>query len=685
MKRTRFLGLIWISVFGSLLLHGCEAPEIRAPRMAEGRPYGITRGPFKGQWYHYYERGLSFADGGFWKDAELDLKAALRQKDSESRMTETYGLRYIEYFPHGELGVVLYHQALATNSPVLLKDAVHELRLSVAATKYAKAEYYLDLARKALLNIENRPLIPPKIIIESPRPNFITNDLSVTIQGVARDEFHFVRKIEIGGRKYRIDVSAEEIPFRMRVPIRSNTKEIIIRATNLSDITTEVKVPITVDRIGPVIAADGIISDNVGLSAISINGRSHPANGRLLNIRKMIQSSVGDGTRLKVSARDVAGNETIAVLSSAALTKAAGSRLLAMNGSESDANLSDQPRSLWYAASRQTRQPVEVRLTDDALERATYLPEAVVQIEVICGENTALDIRNRDTKEQIYNDIIEGEAPFNFSFPVALQQGVNWVRIVARGKRSGKSASLTLRITRNTPTYLHPDERLKIGMAHKFVVFIPKDGGERQSVGFEDYFLTNLINHEPKRFSKVAELVLEDSPSESSGDYIDRKKIIQTAVQDGLHCVLLGYVTERPKPGEKREIRVRAALLDAEDHRIVKKEDTEVFFDDVDDRNIENKLKTLAKLMQIKLMDELPLVQGNVTDAGDRRIGLDIGGDEKLKPHMDLLVYKPGSPSEDPPIIGSAKVERVVSGNKSTAELYQKTEAVHPDYQVITR
>jgi hypothetical protein len=124
---------------------GCVKAEVTESCIKEGRRYGITKGLFQGRWYHYYERGLSFAEGHCWGKAERDLREALKQRDDgDRRRARTYGMHFIDYFPHRELGIVLFNQNRYA-------DAIRELEASLNTAVTAKAEFYLDQGRKALI------------------------------------------------------------------------------------------------------------------------------------------------------------------------------------------------------------------------------------------------------------------------------------------------------------------------------------------------------------------------------------------------------------------------------------------------------------------------------------------------------------------------------------------------------
>ncbi|HYE04861.1 MAG TPA: hypothetical protein VEL07_04990 [Planctomycetota bacterium] len=117
-----------------LLGTGCSARS--EPRVVDGVAYGTTRVQFRDRWWHFYERGLSWAAGGFHAEAEADLRACLKQRASDSRRARTYGCRFVQCFAHRELAAVL----IATGR---LDEAADELRLSLAQEPSAKAEYLL--------------------------------------------------------------------------------------------------------------------------------------------------------------------------------------------------------------------------------------------------------------------------------------------------------------------------------------------------------------------------------------------------------------------------------------------------------------------------------------------------------------------------------------------------------------
>jgi hypothetical protein len=121
---------------GSLLfVAGCAArPDEAAPG---SRTPGQISVAFRGRWWHFYERGLSWADGGLDAQAEADFRQCLALRLTDSRQGRTYGMHFVQVFAHRELGAVLLRRGA-------FDEAERELRLSLEQEPSAKAEYLLE-------------------------------------------------------------------------------------------------------------------------------------------------------------------------------------------------------------------------------------------------------------------------------------------------------------------------------------------------------------------------------------------------------------------------------------------------------------------------------------------------------------------------------------------------------------
>jgi hypothetical protein len=63
----------------------------------------------QGAWYKEYELGLQAMEKQQWRVATAHFRKAIAVKPIDKSKIRTYGMHFIEYFPHRELGICLYH------------------------------------------------------------------------------------------------------------------------------------------------------------------------------------------------------------------------------------------------------------------------------------------------------------------------------------------------------------------------------------------------------------------------------------------------------------------------------------------------------------------------------------------------------------------------------------------------
>lgn len=157
-----------------LLLGGCGSARGPEAKVVDGRTYGTTTAPFRGRWWQYYERGVSWSLGGFWAEAEADFREALALRLTDNRRARTYGMHFVQCFLHRELGAVLLEQNR-------LDEAEVELRLSMAQEPSAKADYLLariatlrgvpaPVDAAIVLPAEPAPQLPARLVIDAVQP-----------------------------------------------------------------------------------------------------------------------------------------------------------------------------------------------------------------------------------------------------------------------------------------------------------------------------------------------------------------------------------------------------------------------------------------------------------------------------------------------------------------------------------
>jgi len=156
-------------------------PEKKGKYIKEGKVYGVTRGLFRERWWNFYERGCSFASGEFWNEAISDFREALNQRNKDGYRARTYGMHFVDYFPHRELGIAYYHTGQYS-------EAVEELTASLSQVETAKAKYFLNKVRGEVLKKTEGDKKSPLITNLSLSDGETTNLFNVELNGVVEDD-----------------------------------------------------------------------------------------------------------------------------------------------------------------------------------------------------------------------------------------------------------------------------------------------------------------------------------------------------------------------------------------------------------------------------------------------------------------------------------------------------------------
>ena len=250
--RTNYLYYICVTMIICLYFTACTAPY--RERIKDGKVYCTTKGLFKGRWFNYYERALSCMEGEFYNDALIDLSEAMKVREQDKRMSRTYGMRFIDYFPHREKGLIYY----------LLEKyemAKEELNLSLEQEPSAKAYYYKDQILKHLM--KNEKVSIPIIELSSLRHETWTKDDPIIISGSVKDR-QYVSKLMIAGQNYLLTSSKQHVSFNKKLYLNQGTNELEIIAKNLLGGKSSKTITIHVDRSGPIMAIKKFDS-NTGL------------------------------------------------------------------------------------------------------------------------------------------------------------------------------------------------------------------------------------------------------------------------------------------------------------------------------------------------------------------------------------------------------------------------------------
>ena len=257
-KCIRIIGCLFLAIF-FLYLSGCVSHRIENQEkyLVNGVQYGVIRGNFRARWWNFYERGRSFADGGFWKEAESDLRMALTRRAVDNRLSRTYGLHFVPYFGNRELGIVLYNQGK-------IMEALPFLKQSLEQDPTEKTEFYLNLCQqqlsKAIADNEN-PTLRIKDVPE------ITNLVSIGVTGQAYDN-QFIDSVVINGKKISPVLKEKHLHFMQNVELVPGVNRINIIAQDSSGNTITEKRSVILDYDAPLISISSASPKRVVLTII---------------------------------------------------------------------------------------------------------------------------------------------------------------------------------------------------------------------------------------------------------------------------------------------------------------------------------------------------------------------------------------------------------------------------------
>ncbi|HXD99229.1 MAG TPA: hypothetical protein VN646_21945, partial [Candidatus Acidoferrum sp.] len=302
-----------IAALEESIRQGSTAEATRTLDLARKRQPAVAMPQvFRGTWWDFYERGLKYAEAGAWKAAIQDFRSARQQRDKEDRSARTYGVAFIEYFPVRELGIALYQEGQ-------YKAAVEALERSLAGFPTAKAAYYYNLARAALLRQAAADTQPPRIKIEAPADGLVTNALAMEVRGSAESK-NQVATVEVNGEAQIIEAAAGNQAFTQLARLAPGPNVIQVRAQDLIGQETRASVNVMVDREGPVVVIDraartgtlirleGTVFDNVRLGPLTINGQATPLGAG--SESKFASDVPMSATAFQIEAADAVGNVT---------------------------------------------------------------------------------------------------------------------------------------------------------------------------------------------------------------------------------------------------------------------------------------------------------------------------------------------------------------------------------------
>jgi hypothetical protein len=299
------------------IVAGCAA----APNTAyqrDGVQYGVTGEAFRGRWWSYYERGVSYLAGGFYQEAAADFEQALRGNDADGWRTRTYGLHFVEYFPNRELGVARFHLGDFDAAENLLQRSLEQVDTE-------RAYFYLDeVTRARIARGDIADDAAPEVA--GSLTGALVSERLVPVSVSAADDVA-VAEVTVNGNRLYQRGSTEQLAFLDELLFVEGQHAIEVTARDLSDKATTETLAVTVDLTGPTVGimspADGLITqdaritiegiavDAYGVTRIAIDEETIEAPERASRapFSREVELSPG-ANRFIIKAEDAAGNAT---------------------------------------------------------------------------------------------------------------------------------------------------------------------------------------------------------------------------------------------------------------------------------------------------------------------------------------------------------------------------------------
>ncbi len=635
LRKTIILLLLCITL-------SCASQE--SQYIKDGDQYGVTSGLFRHRWWNYYERGVSFGEGGFYKEAMNDFKEAVKQRGYDKWMARTYGMHFQDYFPHRELGIQYFKIGK-------IDDAIKELESSLSTAKSARACYFLNKSRKARLEDNRSDTLPPVLEL-SPLP-LVTNSLTVKIEGVASDD-HYVSSLSINKRPLFIELAKKRYPFSGNLQLQEGLNSIEIKAGDLSGKTILKTFRIYGDRQGPIInieelytkegklVIEGYIYDKSEVTGLTIENRTVDiVPAKEIDFKEEFPLPEGSDD-IVLTAMDRAGNMTVAE-----------------TGLHEEVSIFET----WpLFAGKNDLFALGIGSILDKNPPVITLKQLFDDIEIyddkLFIEGKATDDNRIESLKINDEEILKrsGKTIF-FSHMIALGKGNNRIIITVRdkgGNRSVKEFSIRRKV-----------QSVRKGTSRMSVALMPF---ERKGTGTVtgDAVYDNLISSfvEDGRFKVVERSKIDEVLNElklSSTELVDRSSAVKTGRILGAESIITGSIIEK-----ESSIEVIARMVDTETSAILTAND--VF---EEDKSLPV-VKTLMDGLAYKFSRDFPLSEGIVIKKDGNSIYIDLGIDSKIKEGIKFIIYRTG-PEIIHPLTGkSLGAESVDLGEARLKDIYKE-------------
>lgn len=654
-SRYFLLILFLVGLFAS----GCAVKD--GKHLRNGKEYGETSNSFQGHWWNYYERGRSFSDGKFYKEAIADFQKGIEDQDKDQWKAQTSDMNFTDYFPHREMGII-YFQRKQYNL------AISELEDSILSAPSAKGHYFLNKARGAKIHQEGRDMSAPGLHFEGSSDKILTNTFTYIIKGVAEDD-SYIASIQVGDIRIPIELAKKQQVFTTEIPLQEGENIIRIIATDLVKKTTEQNLEIYCDRSGPIVeilgienegdkeVIYGVVSDEGGIKSLQINGKPWNITGAS-SAYNFKFARPKDGIIL--IATDHAGNITKASLNEDDLED---DPLLNPRVAYLDPSTQHLPNSMVVSDAQLPLFPLVQAPPIDTDPPLIKLKDLLGTYQETYEDYVLFEVIIVDFSP-IHSISINGEPISNkngkklyFSQLKKLTEGDNEFHIVAidiHGNRSEKKININRRI----------QNFRQIGSRMSVAVLPFDHRGEASSIDelIQDQMIESFL--EQKRFNVVERKKIEAGLRELkliSPDLMDPGKAVDLGKIVEANTILTGTVIE-----SSDSIEIISQLIDTETATILASND--IFGEDKSFASLDYLLDRLA----FKFKQDFPLLEGILIEVRNNEVVIDIGLEKQIKPNMHLLYYREGFKIKHPVTGRILGAEPEILGELTIKEVFEE-------------
>lgn len=679
-------------------------------------------------WDSCYLRGCSYVKGECLDYALQEFKMAIKDRPHDTGLVMAYGmhqmgqfpsreLEIMGYFPHRELGILYYSKGH-------IKEAIEELETSLMDCPSSKAMFYINLARKKwLLENDLDHDLPSLHISQPPSHFFVTNQPTITLQGLAEDD-HYISTLTVNGEPIFIELASKSVPFSHNLILQTGQNQIVIESGDLVGLSASETLEIIVDTMGPVINMaqpqirqpvdgrifiQGIVLDDSGLDTLSIDGKPVEIEGGIISEFSRWVDVPKDAKRLTLVAADIAGNKTIGTID-----------LFHENNIRRSFGMNmDKTGKAWISASglsmdhspAASREPV-VRLASlfpfiPAVSHEESIPESLCDAEAAFPDPffDFLDPPSMTIYDQIplhgkilYKtpiaaiNIYVNKRPFHslsydssllskirgwlfekalnylfWGWTIKLDPGPNEITIeVING--DGAKERKTYNVLKKEEEVL--DQRHRLG-----ILILPTEGISSPNLNLQSsnrYAFKELTSAfvTQKRFNPVDREKLDKILQElrlSESALFNQSMALEIGGHLPADVMCASYIVET-----EDSVELKAFITDVETSQYVCAKDVYLMTHTM--RDIHETISTAAKILAMKTRDEFPLIKGDVLEKQQGKILVTLGKKDKIREGTKLIVYR--EENGEILFLTQAKIEKLLDISSSMAWLYDTDNAM---------